>query len=293
MLQFTSSDSSAEFEMAKAESMSRRIHLHDEMRWRAVGMLQAGARQSAVARELNVHHSVIHRLWNHYQRDQSASRRRGTGRRRITITADDRYLLQCARRQRTLTARQLASQLSATVGRPISLQTVSRKLHEGGLFARRPVVCVPLSPAHVRARLHWVLERRSWTPEQWGHALFTDESRFNIQNDSRREIVWREPGTRYRTRNIVEREHYRGGGLLVWAGIETNGRTDLYVFAWGSATAVRYLDEILHFLVCPFIAAMGTDAIFMDDNAIEPDCCGVIWRVKPFYRRRGLLDHRT
>ncbi|GBN42251.1 hypothetical protein AVEN_165786-1 [Araneus ventricosus] len=90
MLQFASSDSSAESEKAKAESMSRRNHLHDEMRWRTVGVLQAGPRQSAVARELNVHRSVIHRLWNQYQSDQNASRRRGSGRRRITTTADDR-----------------------------------------------------------------------------------------------------------------------------------------------------------------------------------------------------------
>ncbi|GBM50301.1 hypothetical protein AVEN_219070-1 [Araneus ventricosus] len=106
--------------------MSRRNHLHDEMRWTAVGMLQSGARQSAVARELNVHRRH-HRLWNHSQKDQNESGRRGSGRRRITITADDRYLLQCARRRRTLTARQLASQLSAALGRPISRQTVSRK----------------------------------------------------------------------------------------------------------------------------------------------------------------------
>ncbi|GBM43554.1 hypothetical protein AVEN_252158-1 [Araneus ventricosus] len=170
--------------------MSRRNQLHDEMRWRAVGMLQAGARQSAVGRELNVHRSVIHRQWNHYQRDQNASRRRGSGRRRITTTADDRCLLQCARRWRTLTARQLASQLSAAAGRPISRQTVSHRLHEGGLFVRRPVVCVPLSPANVRARLHWAHEHRSWTPEQWGHLLFTDESPFNIQNNSRRAMIW-------------------------------------------------------------------------------------------------------
>ncbi|GBN80665.1 hypothetical protein AVEN_83853-1 [Araneus ventricosus] len=77
MLQFASSDSPAESEIAKAESISRRNHLHDDMRWRAVGMLQTGARQSVVARELNVHRSVIHRLWNHYQSDQNASRRRG------------------------------------------------------------------------------------------------------------------------------------------------------------------------------------------------------------------------
>ncbi|GBN23586.1 hypothetical protein AVEN_50870-1 [Araneus ventricosus] len=161
MLQFASSDSSEESEIAKLESMSRRNHLHGEMRWRAVGMLQTSARQSAVARELNVHRSVIHRLWNHYQRDQNARRRHGSGRRRIATTADDRYLLQCARRRRTLTA------LSAAAGRPISRQTVSRRLREGGLFARRPVVCVPLSPAHVRERLHWAREHCSWTPEQW------------------------------------------------------------------------------------------------------------------------------
>ncbi|GBL88526.1 hypothetical protein AVEN_159110-1 [Araneus ventricosus] len=146
--------------------------------------------------------------------------------------ADDRYLLQCARRRRTLTARQLASQLSTAAGRPISRQTVARRLHEGGLFIRRPVVCVPLSPEHIRARLNWAHEHRSWTPEQWGHVLFTDESRFNIQNDSRRAMIWREPGTRCRAPNIVERDHYKGGGLLVWAWIATNGRTDLAV-RWG------------------------------------------------------------
>ncbi|GBM89076.1 hypothetical protein AVEN_63694-1 [Araneus ventricosus] len=80
-------------------------------------------------------------------------------------------------------------------------------------------------------------------------------------------MIWREPGTRLRAQKVVERDHYRGGGLLVWAGISTNGRIDLYVFTGGSATAVRYRDEILHPLVWPFIAAMGTDAIFMDDNA--------------------------
>ncbi|GBM82823.1 hypothetical protein AVEN_197103-1 [Araneus ventricosus] len=98
-----------------------------------------------------MHRSVIHRLWNHYQRDQSATRRRGSGRRRIATTADDFYLLQCARRRRTLTARQLAFQLSAAAGRPISRQTVSRRLHAGGLFSRRPVVCVPLFPEYIRA----------------------------------------------------------------------------------------------------------------------------------------------
>ncbi|GBM74580.1 hypothetical protein AVEN_151032-1 [Araneus ventricosus] len=83
-------------------------------------------------------------------------------------------------------------------------------------------------------------------------------------------MIWREPGTRYRAPSIVERDHYKGGGLLVCAGIATNSRTDLYLFGGGSFTAVRYRDEILHPLALVFIAAMGTDAIFMDDNARPP-----------------------
>ncbi|GBM82421.1 hypothetical protein AVEN_125857-1 [Araneus ventricosus] len=67
-------------------------------------------------------------------------------------------------------------------------------------------------------------------------------------------------------------KHPRKRALQRWrvtclAGTATNGRTDLFVFAGGCVTAVRYRNEILHPLVRPFIAAMGTDAIFMDDNA--------------------------
>ncbi|GBN95902.1 hypothetical protein AVEN_221008-1 [Araneus ventricosus] len=80
-------------------------------------------------------------------------------------------------------------------------------------------------------------------------------------------MIWREPGTRYRAPNIVEKNQYIGGGLLVWARIAANGQTELYVFVGGSVTAVRYRDEILHSLVRSFISAMGTDAIFMDDKA--------------------------
>ncbi|GBL85255.1 hypothetical protein AVEN_222725-1 [Araneus ventricosus] len=179
-------------------------------------MLQAGARQSAAARELNVHRSVIHRLWNHYQRDRNASRKRGSGRRRITRTADDRYQLKCARRRTTLTARQLASQLSAAVGRPLSRQAVSRGQHEGGLFARRPVFCVPLSPAARQSAVSlgpWTsqLDTRAVAPRtRYGCVSIYHPERSPKGNDM--------PGTRYHAPNIVERDHYRSDWLLVWAG---------------------------------------------------------------------------
>ncbi|GBM49634.1 hypothetical protein AVEN_3222-1 [Araneus ventricosus] len=40
----------------------------------------------------------------------------------------------------------LVSQLSVAAELSISRQTVPRRLHQIGLFAQQPVVCVPLSP---------------------------------------------------------------------------------------------------------------------------------------------------
>ncbi|GBN69087.1 hypothetical protein AVEN_14427-1 [Araneus ventricosus] len=66
MLQFASSCSSVESEIAKAESMSRRNYLHDEMCWRTVGIFQAGARHSALARELKTLLFMFSSKWAMY-----------------------------------------------------------------------------------------------------------------------------------------------------------------------------------------------------------------------------------
>jgi len=33
---------------------------------------------------------------------------------------------------------------------------------------------------HKRKRLPWAKEKKDWTEEQWGHALFSDESTFEL-----------------------------------------------------------------------------------------------------------------
>ncbi|GFV84101.1 transposable element Tcb2 transposase [Trichonephila clavipes] len=73
--------------------------------------------------------------------------------------------------------------------------------------------------------------------------------------------------TRYHQSNTVERHSYRGGGILVWAGISLGGHTDLHVFHGGTVTGLRYRDETLDPYVRPYAAAIGNDFILMDDNA--------------------------
>ncbi|GFU99575.1 transposable element Tcb1 transposase [Trichonephila clavipes] len=190
-----------------------------------------------------------------------------SGRSRGTTPADDRYIVLQARRNRRQTAGEIARHTTQATGRPISRFTVARRLHGGGLFARRPVRCVSLTPAHRRRRSLWCREHRNWRDNEWGRVLFTDESRFSLSSDSHRILIWRERGSRNHPSNIIERDRYGGRGVLVWGGIMLGSRTDLHIFDAGSVNGTRYCNEILLPYVRLFRGAMGLQFLFMDDNA--------------------------
>ncbi|GFX66115.1 transposable element Tcb2 transposase [Trichonephila clavipes] len=172
-----------------------------------------------------------------------------------------------ARRNRRQTAGEIARHTTQATGRPISRFIVARRLHGGGLFARRPVRCVPLTPAHRRRRSLWCREHRNWRDNEWGRVLFADESRFSLSSDSHRILIWRERGSRNHPSNIIERDRYGGRGVLVWGGIMLGTRTDLHIFNAGSVNGTRYCNEILLPYVRLFRGAMGLQFLFMDDNA--------------------------
>ncbi|GFU99197.1 transposable element Tcb2 transposase [Trichonephila clavipes] len=184
-----------------------------------------------------------------------------------TAPADEGCIALQARRNRRQTAGEIARHTTQATGRPISRFTVARRLHGGGLLARRPVRCVPLMPAHRRRRSLWCREHRNWRDNEWGRVLFTDESRFSWSSDSYRILIWTERGSRNHPSNIIERDRYGGQGVLVWGGIMLGSRTDLHIFDAGSVNGTRYCTEILLPYVRLFRGAMGLQFFFMDDNA--------------------------
>ncbi|GFV04556.1 HTH_Tnp_Tc3_2 domain-containing protein [Trichonephila clavipes] len=111
---------------------------------------------------LNVSRSVVQRLWDQYQSEDSVSRRPVPGRPRATTPAEDRFLALSARRRRTTTfVPQLVADHFQASGRRISATTVRNRLHNASLYARRPVVCVPLNGRQRRNRLCWAREHVS------------------------------------------------------------------------------------------------------------------------------------
>ncbi|GBN56056.1 hypothetical protein AVEN_24037-1 [Araneus ventricosus] len=90
--------------------MSRRSCLLDSVRWRAVGWTEMGLSQDDAARRLNVSRSVVQRLWDQYQSEDSVSRRHVSGRPRVTTPSEDCFLALSTRRRRSTTVPQSSLQ---------------------------------------------------------------------------------------------------------------------------------------------------------------------------------------
>ena len=128
----------------------------------AIGRLQLGESQSEVARHMNVRQSTISRLWNRFQRFQSAEDRPRSGRPRITTAAQDRYIRVHHLRHRTTTATNTAGQVPGL--RRVSAQTIRNRLREAGLRARRPYVGPVLQRQHRRLRVRWCTNEHVCAP---------------------------------------------------------------------------------------------------------------------------------
>ncbi|GFX05600.1 transposable element Tcb2 transposase [Trichonephila clavipes] len=110
-------------------------------------------------------------------------------------------------------------------------------------------------------------QHRDWEQHDWSQVLFTDESRFSLECDTRLVLVCKDRGTRNNPAFIRERSKYRRAGWMVWGGISIGGRTDLHIIRNGTLMCRRYADEILRPHVIPYAGAIGDSFVFQDDNA--------------------------
>ncbi|GFU64902.1 uncharacterized protein TNCV_785531 [Trichonephila clavipes] len=77
--------------------MSSRHHIDDFMRGRMIGKIEEGRKITDVAREFDIAHIVVSRLWKSFKTTGMCSRRHGGGRVRSTTPSEDRYIVLSAK----------------------------------------------------------------------------------------------------------------------------------------------------------------------------------------------------
>ncbi|KAJ4443681.1 hypothetical protein ANN_05356 [Periplaneta americana] len=235
---------------------------------RAVALYNDGRSVRYIANVMNIARSTTHDAIKRYRETLEYTRRPGSGRPRATNTNEERYMVLRVLRERNLPATSVAQQFVNMHGRPISAKTVRRRLKASGLISSRPATGPRLLRMHRVERLRFANDHRDWRNGQWSCVLFIDEFRFNLCSPDGRQRVWRRRGERFSQRCISENVPYGGGGVMVWAGLCTDTRTELVFVENGRLTADRYINECLADHVVPFGQFVGDNFVLMHDNAL-------------------------
>lgn len=232
----------------------------------ARGLYEQGISQADIARTLDKTQGTICKILSRFRETGSNQRKQGQGRPRKTTHYQDRFVrLQCTR-QRFTTSTQLQTQFLNTYGHMrVCKQTIRNRLKEVQLRPYEAAIGPKLKPVHRRARLEYAREHVAWGEGEWANVLFSDESRFCLYSNDRRQKVFRRPGERFAQCNFKNTISYGGGSVMIWGGISLEAKTDLTFVE--RLTADRYITEILEEHVIPFAPAIGENFIFMHDNA--------------------------
>ncbi|GFX91929.1 hypothetical protein TNCV_3577591 [Trichonephila clavipes] len=122
------------------------------MRGRIIGKIEEGQKITDVARKFDIAHSVVSRLWKSFKTTGMCSRRHGEvvlEVRRLQMTDISSY----QQKEQAHHSSAGCKSVSCCLRKADLPKTVARRLRGGGLYTRRPVVCVPLTRQHRTARL--------------------------------------------------------------------------------------------------------------------------------------------
>jgi len=215
------------------------------VKWRAVGMFEAGKSRKWISRFLRVPKRTVDYWIKCYVDRGSVCHKKGAGRPKKSTDRSNRLLVRLAKRHRFSSAARLLGYWQEQV----SVRTVYRRLLEKRIKKYRVAKKPKLSEAHVEARKRWALSHSLWHVgrNNWRFVVWSDESRFSLFVNDGRIRVWREKGERFKKGLTFDVVQGGGGSVHVWGGFWYGGRSELQILNQ-NVTGQSYCIILQHFL---------------------------------------------
>jgi len=159
-------------------------------------------------------------------------------------------------------------QLSINIGNcvpQISIASLSNFVKSRNYTSRIAVEKPLLNLTHIKTRINYCKRMATWSKDQLDKIIYSDESSFCLYSNSHCKRVWRLPGTRYQSQNVLPKVKFGGGKIMVWGCITRDGVGPL-ISVKGHINQESY-KKILedHFL--PWFLSLPNGYVFQEDNA--------------------------
>jgi hypothetical protein len=133
-----------------------------------------------------------------------------------------------------------------------------RKLGFGNRIASRKPY---LNVVHKATRLAFARKYKHWTEEDWYKVIWTDESSFELQKNSRQIRIWRKPHEKYLAECLAPTFKSGRTSVMVWGAFTGFDKCPLVIMPQGERSAAHFVKNVYESTLSGFY--------FMHDNPHE------------------------
>ncbi|GFY29497.1 transposable element Tcb1 transposase [Trichonephila clavipes] len=128
----------------------RDIYIYSGLSFRKIGS-RVGRNQTTVMR-----------ICDRWMQEGTTDRRGRSHPPQCTTSREDWQIVRMAVTDLSVTSRPMAEHIESVTHHSVSARTIRSHLQQSGLFARRPLLGLPLMQNHIRLRCLWCDEKRMW-----------------------------------------------------------------------------------------------------------------------------------
>ncbi|MBN3279937.1 TCB1 transposase, partial [Polyodon spathula] len=168
----------------------------------------------------------------------------------------------------TITLKELQSSVPGS-GVMVHQSTISRALHNTGLYGRVARNKPLLKKYHVKARLEFARKHESDPAAMWEKAFWSDETKIELFGQNSKRYVWRKPNTAHASRLTIVTVKYGGGSIMLWGCFSSAG-TGYLVTIEGRMDGAKYRKKMQELLSTKKMKDLGLGRRFIFQQVNDP-----------------------
>lgn len=233
----------------------------EEVKELIVNDRKSGSTLKQIAEKYKLSIPGVKKIVDNFEHRGSVKTLYGGGRKRSTTAQTDRLIYRQARESPFISARSIKENLNLSV----SVSTIQRRLKSRGLKSfvskKRPLI----SQKNRKHRLQFARKYVNKPISFWKSIIWSDESKFELKNPKKRQLVWCTQKDRLRPKFVQQTVKHGGGSIMVWGCFSFSGVGNL-VKINGKMTGAHYV-SILNENLNESARKMNLDRfIFQQDN---------------------------
>ncbi|GMS88386.1 hypothetical protein PENTCL1PPCAC_10561, partial [Pristionchus entomophagus] len=203
-------------QMDPSSTTKKRKQYSSDLRTVIVAMRSKGLSVRQISNLTNMPTSSVHLILQLFGKTGTTEIEKRSGRPAKLSDREKRHLKVESIKDPRLPATELAIDLNKNrPNDPVCSKTVQRVLVAAGLPGRRPAYTSYINRRNRRKRLEFAREHLNWTPRQWTHVLWTDESKFELFSEGV-QYVHRPVNKRFDPKYTIPTVKHGGGSVMVW-----------------------------------------------------------------------------